>query len=271
MIQNAWHDETATEAAGRDRWLLSYADLLTLLLAFFVVMYSVSAVNETKLAELSKSLAASFNQPQRPTEIAEPDAIGAIQAEIEPQSIVDSLNLDVAFSGDGHSALSISLPGELLFDSGASDLKPGAAAELDRLLPILKSVSTDIQVIGHTDNVAVSSSRFPSNWELSAHRAAAAVRYLEQVGIPRRQLLAIGRADVLPVANNNSEAGRASNRRVVFKASDVDWTKVKLERPGEPEVLPEQTPEAEQTLPDIEAIDPALLEQLLRDLESGGG
>lgn len=281
MMQPAWHHATETETAGRDRWLLSYADLLTLLLAFFVVMYSVSAVNETKLAELSKSLAASFNSPQ--SEVAKPDGANDIEPEIKPETklgtrlgtspelIAAAFDLNVEFTGGEHNSLNISLPGELLFDSGTSELKPSAAAELDRLLPILKNAAGEIQVEGHTDNVPVSSSRFPSNWELSAHRAAAAVRYLEQAGIARHQLLAIGRADVQPIANNNSEPGRASNRRVVFKASDIDWTQVAIEQPGKPEVFPEETPGTEQGLPDIETIDPALLEQVLRELESGGG
>lgn len=285
MNQTAWHQTTGEDVAGRDRWLLSYADLLTLLLAFFVVMYSVSAVNETKLSELSKSLSASLNHTER----TQPETLENTDATPRsPEQIVAALGIDAAFasSDPGQGNLTISLPGELLFESGASDLKSSAQSELNKLLPILKSAVGEIEVIGHTDNIPVSSQAYPSNWELSAHRAAAAVRYLEQAGIARSRLLAIGRADVEPVASNDIEQGRASNRRVEFKASEIDWARVRVlgqslehalkknrratESDETLEKVPKEAAKADQ-LPDIETIDPALLEQVLHDLDSGGG
>jgi chemotaxis protein MotB len=267
MMQNIWHQMPSDAAPSRDRWLLSYADLLTLLLAFFVVMYSVSAVNETKLAELASSLSDSFNQAQQQNNLQDTQ-LQDIQEIIDSQALVASLGIDGEISEGLGQDVTISLPGEILFDSATSELKPGAAEALDKLLPILQSAGGSIEVIGHTDNLPVSSPLYPSNWELSAHRAASAVRYLEHMGIARTHLVAIGRADVEPIARNDSKEGRASNRRVVFRASKVDWSLLQAEQSRATESPSETDDEA---LPDIESIDPALLEQVLRDLDSGGG
>ena len=280
MIANKWSE--SEHQASRDRWLLSYADLLTLLLAFFVVMYSVSVVNENKLAELSSSLADSFNQP--------------VQA--RPAELIDALQMDVEIEAEANGEITIMLPGELLFDSGATELKATAKIELDRLLPLLKSASGRIAVEGHTDNVPMISARLPSNWELSANRAAAAVRYLEQVGIARTRLSAAGFADTQPIASNDAVAGQASNRRVVFKVAGVNWQQVEqlelspdqatvaakkskqeplLQEPLLQEPLLKAPPPSSLQLPgqldvdllDIDQIDPALLEQVLRQIEGG--
>lgn len=272
MIANKWSE--SEHQASRDRWLLSYADLLTLLLAFFVVMYSVSVVNENKLAELSSSLADSFNQP--------------VQA--RPAELIDALQMDVEIEAEANGEIAIMLPGELLFDSGATELKATAKIELDRLLPLLKSASGRIAVEGHTDNVPMISARLPSNWELSANRAAAAVRYLEQVGIARTRLSAAGFADTQPIASNDAVAGQASNRRVVFKVAGVNWQQVEqlelspdqatvaakkskqaplLQAPPPPPSSLQLPGQLDVDLLDIDQIDPALLEQVLRQIEGG--
>lgn len=285
MIANDWSE--SEHEASRDRWLLSYADLLTLLLAFFVVMYSVSVVNENKLAELSSSLADSFNQP--------------VQA--KPVDLIDALQLDVEIEARADGGVIIFLPGELLFDSAATELKATAKIELDRLLPLLKSASGRIAVEGHTDNVPIRNATLPSNWELSANRAGAAVRYLEQSGIARTQLSAAGFADTQPIASNDTTDGRSSNRRVVFKVSGVNWQQVRLLQPRattlpnpvtatatapdsvaqpqhqsqhQPQHQPqlqqqsqEESVQRDDDLLDIDQIDPALLEQLLQQIEGG--
>ena len=285
MIANDWSE--SKHEASRDRWLLSYADLLTLLLAFFVVMYSVSAVNENKLAELSSSLADSFNQP--------------VQA--KPGELIDALQLDVKIETRAGGGVTIFLPGELLFDSGATELKGTAKIELDRLLPLLKSSSGRIAVEGHTDNVPMSDASLPSNWELSANRAGAAVRYLEQSGIARTQLSATGFADTQPIASNDTADGRSSNRRVVFKVAGVNWQQIKQLQPRsiplrepltetapgsvpQPNRVPqlnsqpqlqvqpqplEEPVQQDDDLLDIDQIDPVLLEQLLQQIERDGG
>jgi chemotaxis protein MotB len=290
-MTNNWSE--SEHEANRDRWLLSYADLLTLLLAFFVVMYSVSVVNENKLAELSSSLADSFNQP--------------VQA--RPAELIDALQMDVAIEAQANGGMTIMLPGELLFDTGATELKATAKTALDRLLPLLKSASGRIAVEGHTDNVPMNNASLPSNWELSASRAGAAVRYLEQSGIARTQLSAAGFADTQPIASNDTVEGQASNRRVVFKVAGVNWQQVEKLEPSAgqvtdtmpesmpqsmPQSMPESLPGLESEPPlslplpptslqlqvqldrqldddllDIDQIDPALLEQVLRQIEGG--
>lgn len=305
MIANNWNE--SEHEASRDRWLLSYADLLTLLLAFFVVMYSVSVVNENKLAELSSSLADSFSQP----------------SQARPAELIDALLLGVDIDAQANGGITILLPGELLFDSGATELKASAKIELDRLLPLLKSASGKITVEGHTDNVPMVNASMPSNWELSTNRAGAALRHLEQSGIDRTQLSAVGFADTQPIALNDTVQGQASNRRVVITVSGVNWQQVgQLEPSSEslagplasplsgplsdpvtdpvigssaglsaglstgpvivPSTVPSTSTAPESALPlprqpdqrnddllDIDQIDPALLEQVLREIEGG--
>lgn len=268
--RNAYSDAYLDEspANNRDRWLLSYADLLTLLLAFFVVMYSVSAVNNDKLALISSSLAEAFNE----------EAIKQ-QEWTRPDKLIEALALDIegaTFDFDRSSGVefTLSLPGELLFASGSATLKAGAREELARLLPLLHASTAGLVVEGHTDDEPTQGKTFASNWELSAGRAATAVRFLEASGIERNRLSIVGMADTAPIASNETPAGQASNRRVVFKVQAMDWQRVEQMSPlpSRQKDISEtsETLSSPPTLPNLDEIDPVLLEELLRNIEGGG-
>lgn len=202
----------------RDRWLLSYADLLTLLLAFFVVMYSVSSVDEKKLHDIASSI--------------EAEMIGTISNEaLDIQGVIEPLDINIpnaVFKKQNNDWIEFTLKSEFLFASGEADLRLDVSDTLNDLLLILNSTKGDIRVEGHTDDNAISTTRFPSNWELSAARAAAVVRFFEARGVDSSRLSATGLSSSVPVASNSSSEGRRENRRVVLKIRALDGDLEKL-------------------------------------------
>ena len=190
-------------APGRERWLLSYADLLTLLLAFFVVMYSVSAVDEQRLEEISSGIETAFR--------IDPAPDSAKKAEADRYAVLTVPDIEI--NNPEGEWIEFVVDTELLFPSGSATVIEASNA-LENMLHVLASTRGKIRVEGHTDNVAISTEKFPSNWELSAARAAAVVRFLESGGIASNRLVA-------PVADNDTGAGRQKNRRVTFKLRET--------------------------------------------------
>ncbi|MEQ8861318.1 MAG: OmpA family protein [Pseudomonadales bacterium] len=228
------------EPAGDDRWLVSYADFVTLLFAFFVVMYAVARSNQVELAELSQTLSATFAAEPRalqPIQVGDPllaasphvvdSSADPGYADQEPgdsriEPTVD--RLQERFAGlDGIETprmasdkdwLEISLPSELLFAPGDASLRPDGEALLEELAAFLAEFDNPVTVEGYTDNVPVNSSRFPSNWELSAFRASVVARFFEARGIERSRIAAVGYGENHPAETNATPGGRARNRRV---------------------------------------------------------
>lgn len=214
--------------ANNERWLLTYADLITLLLVFFVVMYSISSADENKFKKLSASMQKAFNvlvlQGTDTTAVggeAGPDQGNAlldsfISTRSDILKVADELgvgsHVNVALQREG---IAISLSGNLLFDSGRADLKPGSVKILDKIAERLKAMPNEVRVEGFTDNIPVGSDQYPTNWELSTARATMVVRYLSEVaGVPPARLSAQGFAEYRPVTDNNTKVNRAQNRRV---------------------------------------------------------
>lgn len=228
------------ESAGEDRWLVSYADFVTLLFAFFVVMYAVARSNQVELSELSQTLSATFTATPRSME---PIQVGDPLLAASPQ-VVDSSTepgyadphegdtriepradrLEERFAGiDGIDTpriasdtdwLEISLSSEVLFPAGSVTLRPGALPVLEEVAAFLAEFDNPVTIEGYTDNVPVNSARFPSNWELSAFRASVVARFLEERGIERSRISAVGYGENHPVETNATPEGRARNRRV---------------------------------------------------------
>jgi chemotaxis protein MotB len=248
---------TSHEQENHDRWLISYADFITLLFAFFVVMYSISSVNEGKYKELSTTLIGAFNAEEKKedssTDIVEisqhsknsmidfpsrADKEGDINAGSEGSGIsallseltdqVESAFGNLLDSGEisisgGETWIEISLSSELLFDSGSAGLNASATPIFEEISGILGGYENPVHVEGFTDDRPIKSSIFPSNWELSAARSAAVVRILADNGIDPYRLAAIGYGQYQPVANNDSAEGRGQNRRVALIVSrDID-------------------------------------------------
>lgn len=222
------------EHENHERWLVSYADFITLLFAFFVVMYSVSAVNEGKFRTVSDSIKAAlhpiasreasalaFNVGQNRPSLVTPNLPGTKEVAIRRlREFVKSMQAMSQFALihmlerlDG--SVVITIPDQVLFNSGEAALKPEALPFLQGLAEAMLELNRQVRVEGHTDNVPIRTSLFPSNWELSATRAVIVVRVLNELyGVPASHLAALGYADSRPLTANLNPEQRSKNRRV---------------------------------------------------------
>lgn len=233
------------EQDNPDRWMISYADFMTLLFAFFVVMYAISSINEGKYRILTSSLTTAFNRPgstvsamktehqlseprepvrdaplEKLQELARNKVMSQISREVNTalKPLIDKGVVDVT-----RNALwvEINIKSNILFSSGEAILQQEAVPALARLAEVLKQFPNDIQVEGYTDNVPIRNSIYPSNWELSAARAANVVHLFMNQGVAPERMSAIGFGEYRPIAANDSEQGRTKNRRVsVFILAD---------------------------------------------------
>ncbi len=248
------------EHANHEAWAIPYGDLITLLLAFFVVMYSMSSVNEGKYRILSDSLVAAFRgQPKttapiqvgtssaggkggesqlsgaavnsglqlrdpRPVPEAEaakaPDSAGRMALErmagevrLALQGLIDAGDVRIR---EGRRWLEVEVNTDILFASGNARVADRATPVVARLASILAPFPNPIRVEGHTDNVPIRTAVFPSNWELSAARAANVVQLFTANGIEPTRMEIIGLGEHRPLADNATADGRNRNRRVVI-------------------------------------------------------
>ena len=220
---------------NHDRWLITYADLITLLMIFFVVMYAVSKVDQTKFQTLSVSLSQALQTDDRiqlegaPSLLqnaSENDKKSEQEKREAEQKRLDELKKQLEAYVDGQGlagqinvletsrGVQLTLNDAALFASGNADVKQDAVRLLNGLAPFLKLVSNPIAVEGHTDDVPIVNAKYRSNWELSSQRAINVLHAFEAAGVPHARLSAEGYADTKPLAANDSEANRAVNRRV---------------------------------------------------------
>jgi len=210
-----------------DRWLLTYADLITLLLAFFIVMYSISQVDSKKFGKVTSALTSVFKGPElKPTSAKDLSSelivnkllkngnLGVLEEQIRKISVQldlrTQLNTEIQTRG-----LVIHISESAFFDMGKAELKPEARTILDLISVQLLKIPNHIRVEGHTDNIPINTERFPSNWELSASRAAVCLRYLiDKLDFPPERISAVGYAEYRPIAANDTPENRAKNRRV---------------------------------------------------------
>ena len=235
------HEE---EHENHERWLVSYADFITLLFAFFVVMYAISSVNEGKYRVLSDALNSAFRDIPGTTagamqvvnttqnsQMISPPQIRPSNPKVEEekrknkekmrnmaQQLMAALN-PLVKSGQvrvTENALGITLDidASVLFEPGQATLDEKAIVVLANVGRLLAGSDFPITVEGHTDNLQISNTLIPSNWELSVVRASSVVRLFIENGVEARLLTATGFADQRPVAGNDTPEGRQRNRRV---------------------------------------------------------
>jgi chemotaxis protein MotB len=254
MARRKVHDEHLNHEA----WSIPYGDLVTLLLAFFVVMYAVSSVNEGKYRLVSDSLNAAFRgTPHSPDPIAMGDAhadaaaqmplsqlhsifgavVPAAKATPPPAANADPLARVAADVSAAMAPLirssqlsvhryaswvAVDISADVLFTSGAAQLSPAAVKALQRLADTLKPWPNAVRVEGYTDDRPISTAAFPSNWELSGARAATVVHLFMDRGIAPARLAVMGFGQYRPTADNATPAGRNTNRRVVVVILGTD-------------------------------------------------
>ncbi len=242
------------ESDNHERWLVSYADFVTLLFAFFVVMYSISSINSEKYKSLSHALEGAFSEVKEKKPV-EPEVISRIgdsltttqpiileNPTVEEIQKKNDLSIEIlkerrqlqSISNQFESVLEpyidndlvnvkrhdfwieLEMNSELLFLSGEAELSNKAIPVLRKVADVVRKMPNVINIEGHTDNIPIDTVEFPSNWDLSSARATAVVREFVQNRIPPKRLSAIGYGEFHPVADNTTEVGRFKNRRVVL-------------------------------------------------------
>ena len=283
------------EHENHERWLVSYADFITLLFAFFVVMYSISSVNEGKYRVLAESINAAFRSSTRsmePIQVGQlarsprnqarpmdmpmqanytPIVIDDIRFPMSPEPMmgmqaqnmsvddndwaVDQASQQVNYIADDleialsdmmkegiislhrdRLTLEIEINSQILFGSGSANPSADAEVILQQIASRLSAYPNSIHVEGYADNLPIQSSVYPSNWELSSSRAAAVVRLFAEYGINPQLMASVGYGQFRPIASNDTEEGRAQNRRVVVvilanlrnQEEDADYSELSL-------------------------------------------
>ncbi len=231
-----------------EKWAIPYADFLTLLLCLFIALFAMAQAGKQAAMEYAQAFARAFGmrfvpfQETLPKQIlpepvlkrAEPTERGRkIQRQIqELQEMLKKLGLEgelkVAYEVIG---IRLILQERLLFDSGSAEVKQEMKLILDKIYDIIKELPNPVEVEGHTDNIPISTERFPSNWELSSARASSIVRYFISKGVNPERLKASGYADTRPTASNTTPEGRAQNRRVEIVILNIRGAELTQSKP----------------------------------------
>jgi chemotaxis protein MotB len=221
--------------AGQERWLLTYADLITLLMIFFVVMYALSNVDATKFKAIAETLSkalgggggAVLNSPGPSIVPGQSGEVNIVKERIDEVKQMEQIKQElVTFIKENDLSAQVSVISEergvvvsfqtpVLFALGSADLVPSAAVMIRKMGKILMETRNYIRVEGHTDNLPINTAQYPSNWELSSARATRVVQELiKGIGFPPERLSATGYGEYRPRMPNNSEINRQLNRRV---------------------------------------------------------
>ncbi|GAA0708998.1 OmpA family protein [Paraclostridium ghonii] len=206
-------------------WMDTYADTITLLLAFFILLYSISAVDSQKLSELSKALQSSLGGN---ASIENVENINDLKVQVndkilEKEDLAEKVNKavqennlqDVVKVREEDRGVVLQLDENILYDLGKSDLKDTSIKALDTITKLVKDMDNDVLVEGHTDNVPIHNSEYASNWELSTARAVSVVRYfVETKDVQPTRFAVKGYAEFRPLVDNSTPENRSTNRRV---------------------------------------------------------
>ncbi len=219
-------EETKVETAGMMRWLLTYADMITLMLALFIILFAMSTISRVKFQAFAKDISGGFdnqwsaNQPPQGglnarDRLDSNSRIPAIERQLQRYVEQNRLQSAVQVRLDHRGLVITLLSDKAYYDSGSADLRPGTKKILDDVDVFLKKNDNLIRVEGNTDNVPIATDRYPSNWELSTARAVNVVRYLvEHDRLDPTRLSAAGYGQYHPRTDNGTAATRQSNRRV---------------------------------------------------------
>jgi len=225
--------EEIAQTDGKSAWLMVYADLITMVLIFFVLLFSVSKINMERITDSLKSFDININTEYPRVNLFELIDIGSIMdgkkldqfigmREVNTFHQIHSIirekelakNLSATFI-EGRIVLRIE--DQVLFDTGSAELLPEATGVLEGVIKIIEeNPQYDVEIQGHTDNRPIHTAKFASNWELSAIRAATVLRYLIEKGVSGEKLSATGFADLRPISNNDNPDEQQKNRRVEF-------------------------------------------------------
>jgi len=207
-----------SERSGDPVWLTTFADVMSLMLTFFVMLFAATHLDKSKMEDALGSLRGALGMMDRtkPVIVSSPEIVR------ESEQIAEKIHYAVVSRGMGSEVqvklvkggVRISLASPILFDLGKAGLRPQILPLLDEISAIIKPLPNEIIVEGHTDNLPIHTERFPSNWELSAARAISVARYFIQEGITPSRIGVVGYADSRPLFPNDTPEHRQKNRRV---------------------------------------------------------
>lgn len=235
MMEEEHEEGGGGEGGGMMRWLITYADLITLLLAFFIVLYAMNRTEQIKFSLVAQALAQNFdansivgsapgpsivtgNSGTHTTSAAQQqkqlESLSRLETKLQQAIDKAGLGSQVTVTSNNR-GVEVSLDATTLFKPGSAALSPAAVSLVGSLGRVLTTVSNDVEVVGYTDATPIHTSKYPSNWQLSAMRAANVVYQLSRVPhINPSRLSLAGFGQYHPVASNVTAAGRARNRRV---------------------------------------------------------
>jgi len=241
------------EPENAERWLLTYADLITLLLGLFVILYAMSKLDQAKYNEVAIALNQAFggktiladhsgitpipapppqNSSDNNDEVSSDSDENEISQNINKalEQYIQSAKVSIIENSEG---VTIHLLETLLFETGSDNLKPEAQNVLNKLSDLIQNLPNNIRVEGHTDNVPINTIQFPSNWHLSIARSLNTAYYMIQKGVNPQKISILGYSEYKPIRPNDTPEDRAKNRRV-----DIVIMKLDNDHP-EPQIIPQ--------------------------------
>ncbi|WEG11271.1 OmpA family protein [Pullulanibacillus sp. KACC 23026] len=237
-------EEDEQEEHIDESWLIPYADILTLLLALFIVLFASSSINISKYNAIMKSLKSELTGTKVDTKTAGLTVKNTQKSQKQPpkqpvthpksappksanndqdlenlkqklETYIKKNHLQAVITlGDTQRGVEVTLKDYILFDSGKANLKPSSYKTLSAIVGLLNTVSNPISIEGHTDNVPIKNSEFKSNWELSAARAASVLHFFESKNIADQRMQFTGYGQFKPLYKNDTNKHRQANRRV---------------------------------------------------------
>lgn len=211
---------------GLAGWVMTYGDMMTLLLTFFVLIVSFSSMQDAKFREAALSLRKAFGvmiDPQSVLKVSDPIIprweieqnrdfvleVEAVQSVLEAQGLTEAV--EVEFTPDG---ILFRLDAPVLYPPGSAELLPASHGPLTTIAGFLRKFPGEVRIEGHSDSIPIQTARYPSNWELSSSRAGSVARYFQGQGMQPERMAATGYGEFRPLAANATAEGRARNRRV---------------------------------------------------------
>ncbi len=223
-----------------NRWVISYADFVTMLLALFMVMFATSSMGDLKVKDVKNSIQKVFTSANIETKDTKTENVKNVEAEKTPESQFNNTGKTILDGGDGildaqkiaeqiekryrckylcksnktDRGVVIRLNDTMLFDPGSAIIKPQAKATLDKISLSLAKFQNPVLIEGHTDSMPIRSEKYPSNWELSTARATNIIKYLTEAHkFPPSRLSAVGYGEYMPVSENTTPQGRAKKQK----------------------------------------------------------
>jgi chemotaxis protein MotB len=201
----------ASEETDSDEWLVTYSDIMTLLMTFFVLLFSMSTIDPVKFEQFGEAMGKELGKKAS----ALPDRVSLAQIDRDVKELINTENLsEYVEVHHSHRGVTISIVADILFQRASSELNPQVYPILDKFIPKIRNSIYQIAVEGHTDSDPMRSERYPSNWELSAARASQVVNYYLSQGLEAERFRAIGFAHTRPKKPNTTPENKSQNRRV---------------------------------------------------------